>query len=248
MVLANFIQSVFDVDFPPQISGGNQMSKNVNYSKFKNIEGNKPNEGEVLVPVLAEELIKWNPVWKKNQENLTTFKYQQRRVRVGFVIVPKEQEKSALKSFNYDVNQYLESTRRQRCLITNKKGNLIRCPKCNNCKSCTRQNDSNMFNSRTISLDKMLEDMNDDSSYGLDPTGITDEYNVNLLTYELSKLIKKVSDIYPEAEEVFDLLINDISKKDIIKLVNFKCSKTQSYERIKKMQRYLKKLYQDEFK
>ena len=45
---------------------------------------------------------------EKNQENLTTFKYQQRRVRVGFVIVPKEQEKSALKSFNYDVNQYLE--------------------------------------------------------------------------------------------------------------------------------------------
>ena len=91
-----------------------------------------------------------------------------------------------------------------------------------------------MFNSRTISLDKMLEDMNDDSSYGLDPTGITDEYNVNLLTYELSKLIKKVSDIYPEAEEVFDLLINDISKKDIIKLVILNAVKLNHMNALKK--------------
>ena len=221
------------------------MSKSVDYSKFKSIEGNKPSEGEVLVPVLAEELIKWNPIWKKNRENLATFKYQQRKVRVGFIIVSKDQEESALKSFEYNVNQYLESTRKPRCLIANKKGELIRCPKCNKCESCKK----NTFSSRTVSLDKMLEDLNDENtSSGFDPTGVNDDYEFNSLVQQLPKLIKKVSSVYPEAEEVFKLLIDDTSKADIIKHVDFDCGKTQAYERIKKIQKCLKEIYQDEYK
>ena len=154
--------------------------KNYNYSNKKIYNGVAPKENEALVPFLAHEVLKnyhqdiSDGIRKRNEgiieDNFETWNIRGRKILVGFTAIPKDQVESYMEGFWKEKDQYLESTRKKRCLILNSKGEYIRCPKCNKCEGCDRP-EKDQYLSRYISLDKFMDDNSDDdtNSNGWEP-------------------------------------------------------------------------------
>lgn len=100
------------------------MTKYENKKSYNNVA---PMDGEVLVPIHALELFRWNkesiekgyekPIKLLDEENLDTWHLCRRKILVGFTPVLKENEESAIKSFWYDVNDYIESHAKRNVLL-----------------------------------------------------------------------------------------------------------------------------------
>lgn len=223
-----------------------------NYENKKPYNNIKPNKGEQLVPILAYDLLKWEddsvrnglstPGQLVNKENLETWNLDGRRVLVGFVAVPNDQAEAAIDDFWKCKNKYIEDTRSKRCLIANKKGELIRCPKSNKCSLCDQQYNPERITSHTISLDKFIDDSFDIDSRGYDPTRY-DDFSFEMVA--LRDLIDQVSDKYPEADKILNLLIEKNQKKEILEQIDIGVKKTEGYKYISKIQNYLKDLYEN---
>lgn len=229
-----------------------------NYENKRSYNNIKPREGEVLVPVHALELVKWNkqaikdklikPGEYLNPENLETWHLGGRKVLVGFVAVPEKQAAIAIDAFWEDINEYLESTRKKRCLIVNQKGELIRCSKCNDCKTCDDKDNPNNITSRTVSLDKFIEDQFDEGSDGWDPTGSTDYEDTAAALSMLTDLIADVAKRDANSARIIKLLAEGFSKKEIIEMVDLKKGKSQAYSFIEKSQKLAKKIYDEHYR
>lgn len=229
-----------------------------NYENKKSYNNINPREGEVLVPIHALELVKWNKQAIKekllkpgeclNTENLETWHLGGRKVIVGFVAVPKEQAELAINAFWEDVNEYLESTRKKRCLIANKKGELIRCPKCNDCNMCDDKDNPNNITSRFVSLDKFIENQSDENSSGWDPTGSTDYEDAAAALSMLTDLIADVAKRDANSAKIIKLLADGFSKKEIIEMVDLNRGKSQAYAFIEKTQKMAKEIYEKNYR
>lgn len=228
-----------------------------NYENKKSFNNVASKDGEVLVPIHALELLKWNkesiekgyvkPGELIDEENLETWHLGGRKILVGFTPVPKENEESAIKSFWYDVNDYIESTRKKRCLIANKKGELIRCPKCNKCQDCDNQGNPNNITSRFLSLDKFIEDNAIEGERGWDPTGTFTYEDSSSTLSMIAELIDEVAKLDANYGEILKLLAKDFKKRDIIKIIDLQRGQTQSYALIDKIQLLAKEIYEENY-
>ena len=116
------------------------------YSNKHSYDGVAPKENEALVPFLAHEVLKnyhqdvRDGIRKRNEgiieDTFETWNIRGRKILVGFTAIPKDEVESYIEGFWKEKDDYLESTRKKRCLILNKKGEYIRCPKCNKCEEC----------------------------------------------------------------------------------------------------------------
>ncbi|WP_317368344.1 hypothetical protein [uncultured Tyzzerella sp.] len=229
-----------------------------NYKNKKSYNNINPREGEVLVLIHAHEIIKWNKQAIKdklikpgeflNTDNLETWHLGGRKVLVGFVAVPEKQAAIAIDAFWEDVNEYLESTRKKRCLIVNQKGELIRCPKCNDCKTCADKDNPNNITSRFISLDKFIEDQTNESSAGWDPTGNTEYEDTAAALSMLTDLIADVAKHDATSAKIIKLLADGFSKKEIIEMVDLNRGKSQAYAFIEKTQKLAKEIYEKNYR
>lgn len=237
------------------------MAEKKYYSDFSNrkpINDVPLKEGEVLVPVHALELVKAadesvrlklaKPGELLNKNNLETWHLGGRKILVGFAPVAAEHAEVATKAFWDDVNEYIELTRKKRCLIPNGKGELIRCPKCNDCNKCDNKGNADNITSRTVSLDKMLDDINNEDANGYDPTGTTENEELALFMMTINDLIHEVSEKYPEADSILHLIIDGYQKKEIIEKVDLGRGKTQAYSYIEKIQKYAKEVYENNYR
>ena len=137
--------------------------KNYDYGNKKSYNGVAPKENEALVPFLAHEVLKnyhqdvRDGFRKRNdgivEDNFETWNIRGRKILVGFTTIPKDEVESYMKQFWKEKDDYLESTRKKRCLVLNSKGEYIRCPKCNKCEGCERP-EKDQYLSHYISLDK----------------------------------------------------------------------------------------------
>ena len=154
-----------------------------------------------------------------------------------------------MEGFWKEKDAYLESTRKKRCLILNSKGEYIRCPKCNKCEGCERS-EKDLYLSRYISLDKFMDDNNDNDTNcsGWEPTDNTSTENSVLSLMMIDDLINEVSLKYPEAKAVFSLLMDDPQISNALKQVDLKKGKSQAYEYVKKIQAYAKELYNKNYR
>ena len=160
-----------------------------------------------------------------------------------------EQVESYMEGFWKEKDQYLESTRKKRCLILNSKGEYIRCPKCNKCEGCNRP-EKDQYLSRYISLDKFMDDNSDDdtNSSGWELADDANTENSVLSLMMIDDLINEVSLKYPEAKAIFSLLMDDPQISNALKQVDLKKGKSQAYEYVKKMQAYAKELYNKNYR
>lgn len=143
------------------------------YSNKQSYNGVAPKENEALVPFLAHEVLKnyhhdvRDGFRKRNEgileDNFETWNIRGRKILVGFVAIPKDQVTSYMEVFWKEKDEYLESTRKKRCLILNSKGEYIRCTKCNKCEGCERP-EKDQYISQCISLDKFMDDNSDDDT------------------------------------------------------------------------------------
>lgn len=127
------------------------------YSNKKPYNGVACIEGEVLVPFrISDEIIKSPDVI---EENLETWKYGGKKVKVGFFPIKEENAADWMKLFNRDVNDYLAQYRKQPCYLPNGKGGYTLCDRkdCNGCKYYGKF-DSKLFTSLYSSLDQIMED------------------------------------------------------------------------------------------
>lgn len=229
-----------------------------NYENKKSYNNVNPKTGEVLVPILAIELIKWNNQAIRDglikagelldKENLETWHLGGRKILVGFVPVPEIQAETMIKAFWDDVNEYIENTRKKRCLIANKNGELIRCPKCNDCNICDNKDNPENITSRFVSLDKFIDDKTDADSDGWDPTGNTFNEDISAALSMLNALIEDVTKCDARSGKIIKLLAEGFSKKEIIDMVELNKGKTQAYAFIEKTQKLAKEIYDKNYR
>ena len=217
------------------------------YDNKRPYNGIEPKDGEQLVPVLAHELLEWDkecierglskPGQLLKRDNLETWHYGGRKILVGFVAVPDEQVSAALEAFRTARNQYIEETRKKRCLIMNDKGDLVECPKHNQCWGCEKPGDWNfeMITSKNLSLDKMLDDLNNEEANGFDPTTIEGGSEVKILSGLLQDLLSCLNKENKEYAKIIQLTYEGYSKAEILQKINYPKGKSQGYEYIEKV-------------
>ena len=233
--------------------------KQYDYSNKQSYDGVAPSENEALVPFLAHEILRnyhqdVKSGFRKSNEgiiesNFETWNIRGRKILVGFTTIPKDEVESYMKQFWKEKDDYLESTRKKRCLVLNSKGEYIRCPKCNKCEGCNRP-EKDQYLSRYISLDKFMDDNSDDdtNSSGWEPADDANTENSVLSLMMIDTLINEVSIKYPEAKAIFSLLMEDSQISSALKQVDLKKGKSQAYDYVKKMQSYAKELYNKNYR
>ena len=99
-----------------------------------------------------------------------------------------------------------------------------------------------------LSLDEFLDNINDEDGEGYDPTGTTENEDLALFMMTIKDLIADVSQKYPEADAVLNLLIDGYQKNEIFNQVNLHRGKTQAYSYIEKIQKLAKELYDKNYR
>lgn len=231
------------------------MSKYYNKKPYNNIY---PKEDEELVPILAFDLIKWNQYFVSkdsskagtivNLDNIETWHLGGRTIKVAFVAVPKEKAEDTIQAFWDETNAYLDATRKKRCLIDNGYGELIRCPACNCCLDCEMNYSMDRITSRTLSLDKCLEDSAKYGSSSIDPSGTTKNEDLFNLMETFNDLINEIEKQDEEKARILRLLWEEYDKKEIIEKCDINKGKTQAYAMISNIQKEAKELYDKKYR
>lgn len=99
-----------------------------------------------------------------------------------------------------------------------------------------------------FSLDEFLEKIDDEDGQGFDPTGTTENEDIAFLMMTIRDLIHEVSQKYPKADKILNLIIDGYQKKEIFEQVDLGHGKTQAYSYIDKIQKYAKDLYDEKYR
>ena len=97
--------------------------------------------------------------------------------------------------------------------------------------------------SEDLSLDKFMEDINNDDEGSFDPTATTEAEDAAALMYTFQLLLDQLAALDPKYAHVIQLLAEGFSKKEIIEKVDFGRGKSQAYDYITKAQTTAKELY-----
>lgn len=94
-----------------------------------------------------------------------------------------------------------------------------------------------------LSLDKFMEDIDDEDDPGFDPTGTTEAEDAAALMYTFNLLLDQLAELDPNYARIIQLLADGFSRKEIIENVKLGKGKSQAYDYIKKAQAAAKELY-----
>ena len=92
-----------------------------------------------------------------------------------------------------------------------------------------------------LSIDKFLEDTEDEDGAGFDPTGSSEREDFELLKTMIFDLIEEAKKMNPKYGRVLELLATEHNKGEIVS--ELKLGKSQGYDVIKKAQAFAKELY-----
>ena len=169
--------------------------------------------GEVLVPVvLDEEMKKTLEPMGLNKENAEKWKFPYASEKVTVVFIPVEEAKK-------EVLMKLFNKQVSDYLGRNTKNEW----------------------DELLSIDKFLEDTEDEDRASFDPTGSTVREDFELLKTMIFDLIEEVKETNPKYGRVLELLASDHEKGEIVS--ELKLGKSQGYDIIKKAQAFAKELY-----
>ena len=219
----------------------------LNYDNKRPYNGIDPKDGEQLVPVLAYDLLAWDkeciegglskPGQLLKRENLETWHYGGRKILVGFVAVPNEQVPAALEAFRMARNQYLEETRKKRCLIMNNNAELIECPKHKKCDKCEKALSWKFerITSKILSLDEQEENMNNPNKKGYAFSASNNVDEAKMLALTLDDLINDIRTQNEECGSILELVYEGYLKSEILNITDYSKGKSQGYNHISKV-------------
>ena len=186
---------------------------------YKNFSNRKPyndipcRTGEVLVPVvLDEEMKKTLEPMGLNKENAEKWKFPYASEKVTVVFIPVEEVKKEL-------SMKLFNKQVSAYLGRNTKSEW----------------------DELLSIDKFLEDTEDEDRASFDPTGSMIKEDFELLKTMIFNLIEEAKEMNPKYGRVLELLATDHDKGEIVS--ELKLGKSQGYDVIKKAQAFAKDLY-----
>ena len=106
------------------------------------------------------------------------------------------------------------------------------------------QGDS-LFGERLLSLDELMQpESGEVDEIGYDPTGSTAAIEDMELKLSLDEVCEKLLRLDPLYAEVFSLLRQELSKKEILQRIGWKKGKSQGYALIDKVRRLARELYE----
>ena len=169
--------------------------------------------GEVLVPiVLDEEMKKTLEPMGLNKENAEKWKFPYASEKVTVVFIPVEEVKK-------EVSMKLFNKQVSDYLDRNTKTEW----------------------DELLSIEKFLEDTEDEDRASFDPTGSTAREEFEVLKTMIFDLIEEAKEMNPKYGRVLELLATDHDKGEIVS--ELKIGKSQGYDVIKKAQAFAKELY-----
>ena len=99
-----------------------------------------------------------------------------------------------------------------------------------------------------LSLDKFLEDIDDEDGEGFDPTGTTENEDKAFVMMVFELLIEELEAQDVNMGKIIRLLADGFQKKEILDQVDLGKGKTQGYAFIEKTQKIALKIYNDKFR
>ncbi|MDD6699477.1 hypothetical protein [Mogibacterium kristiansenii] len=99
-----------------------------------------------------------------------------------------------------------------------------------------------------LSLDKFLEDIDDEDGEGFDPTGTTENEDKAFVMMVFELLIEDLEAQDVNMGKIIRLLADGFQKKEILDQVDLGKGKTQGYAFIEKTQKIALKIYNDKFR
>lgn len=188
-------------------------------SPFNNIACSK---GEILKPVvLTKDNVEYLKTLGLDWDNCETWKfpYSNKKVPVAFIPIREDQVAANEAIFNANVRAFLGGNPDE----TSEEG--------------------------VLSLDKFLDDIEDENGKGYDPTGSTKDQDNAFIMMVLEMLIADLDRQGAKYGSIFRLLYEGHSKGDIIKLVGLdqEKGKSQAYAYIDKVQKAAAKLYTEKY-
>lgn len=102
--------------------------------------------------------------------------------------------------------------------------------------------------SEDLSLDKFLEDIDDEDGNGFDPTGTTANEDEAFLMQVFDMLVTDLSEQDENMGKIIRLLADGFQKKEILEKVNIGKGKTQGYSFIEKTQKIALKIYNEKYR
>ncbi len=97
--------------------------------------------------------------------------------------------------------------------------------------------------SEDLSLDKFMDDINNDDEGSFDPTATTEAEDAAALMYTFQLLLDQLAELDPNYARIIQLLADGFSRKEIIENVKLGKGKSQAYDYIRKAQAAAKELY-----
>lgn len=142
--------------------------------------------------------------------------------------VKKEQAETAIANFWSEVNSYIESTRKKRCLIPDVKGGFKCCAREKSCDQCNEET----FTSYELSLDEFMDGSEEDGEGSWDPTGDSKSESSMVssiaLRITLAELINDLKALDPTLAKCITLLSEGYEKEEVIEALDLNVKKTQA--------------------
>lgn len=198
-------------------------TKNENYRDFSNRKSfnNVPcSADEELVPVvLTVEMKVTLSSSGFDSQNAETWTFPNgKKVPVAFVPNKKGNMEAYMKFFNSEVERFIKAK------------------------------DKIVSEAGVLSLDLMLDNINDEDESGYDPTGSTENEDVALLMMTLTELIEEVCASNNKDVKILHMLLDGYSIKEILEAVDLNKGKSQGYEYVKKLQKKALDLYNEKYR
>lgn len=162
--------------------------------------------------------------------------------KVDVVLVPGTQEQ-----YNDIMNTYYREfkaeDRDKRCVVSDGKGHLIRCPECNKCKECPLYLTREHYGTATFSD---LENTNDEGeTVPFDPESTHDYNDADRYERMLVDLVDHINEVAPEYADLLNLLMDGLSRREAAAELNI--PKSTAIDRVAKLRKivdeFLENLY-----
>lgn len=103
------------------------------------------------------------------------------------------------------------------------------------------------YNNNEVSLDEILDNINDEDKLVKDPTGTTKYDEIERYEYLLEDILQRLEKIDPNFSRYVFLKVQGYNKGEIIEMLDFGVKKSQAYHKIKKIEKVVLKLIKEEF-
>lgn len=101
------------------------------------------------------------------------------------------------------------------------------------------------YNNNEVSLDEILDNINDEDKLVKDPTGTTKYDEIEKYEYLLKDILQRLEKIDPTFSRYVFLKVQGYNKGEIIEMLDFGLKKSQAYEKIKKIEKVVLKLIKE---